>query len=113
MTTFKKATEEIVELRDERNWETYHKPKDVAISVAIEAAELMELFQWKTDEEVQEFVATNKETIADEMVDVLNYLMVLAHDTGIDLLEAAHSKNKKIRKKYPVDVQLKEGHKKV
>lgn len=85
----------VVEFRDERSWKKYHNPKDLAISVSIEAAELLELFQWDNK--------YDKEGLEDEMADVLIYLLSLSDVTHIDLYEAVIKKIEKNSIKYPVE----------
>jgi NTP pyrophosphatase (non-canonical NTP hydrolase) len=81
---------------DERDWNRYHSPKNLAISVSLEAAELLEHFQWTDQIEPQQ-----KEEIGHEMADVLLYLVRLADRLDIDLLEAATRKIELNAKKYP------------
>lgn len=90
----------------ERNWEEYHTPKNLAMSVAIEAAELMEIFQWKTAEESHHLKddPAIKEHLGEEISDVLAYLLNLAQSLEIDLSEAFLDKMKKNAAKYPADV---------
>jgi len=101
----------IIEFRDARDWKQFHNPKDLSISIALEAAELLEHFQWKTPDEVDERVASHREDIADEMSDILNYLLILAHDLDINLLEAADKKLAKNNAKYDAE-KSKGNHKK-
>ncbi len=89
--------------RQERNWEKFHKPKDLAMAAAIEAAELMEEFLWKSDEEIIEKVKNDKERIADELADTFVYLMLLADDLKIDMYDAIEKKMAKNAEKYPVE----------
>ena len=89
--------------RDERDWLQFHDPKNLAISVAIEAAELLEEFQWKTREESEHHAVVNKERIADEVADVAIYLFELADILKIDLATAINSKLDKNALKYPVE----------
>lgn len=79
---------------EERDWEKFHTPKNLAVSVAIEAAELLELVQWKTDEELASFLQTDegRAALSDELADVLIYLVRLADVTGVDLRVAADEK---------------------
>ena len=72
----------------------FHDPKNMSISFIIEAAELLEHFQWKTKEEVKKYVEENKEEIRDEIADVALYLFELADNLGIDLLSAMEKKLK-------------------
>ena len=89
--------------RDERDWLPFHDPKSLAISVAIEAAELLEEFQWKTDEESKRHAIENSENVADEMADIAIYLLELADILKIDLVRAIHTKLDKNAIKYPVE----------
>ena len=89
--------------RDERDWLQFHNPKDLAVSVAIEAADLLEEFQWKSVEESKKHGEVNKERIADEAADVAIYLLELCDVLKIDLAAAIHSKLDKNAIKYPVE----------
>lgn len=86
----------------EREWAPYHTPKNVAASVAIEAAELLEHFQWEHPTPAQ-LSRTKRGEVADEMADVLAYLLSLANVLQIDLADAMHRKMAKNRQKYPAD----------
>ena len=90
--------------RDERGWLAFHNPKDLAISISIEAAELLEEFQWKNTDEIAKKLkdAGEKTKIMDEMADVYIYLLELAEVLGVDLITAAEKKVKKNEEKYPV-----------
>ena len=103
MSDIKQLTEKLVKFRKERNWEQFHKPKDLAISLSLEAAEVLEHFQWKNDEEIENYIKNNKEEIGEELADVFNWIMLLSHDIGIDIFEASENKIKTNAKKYPVD----------
>lgn len=87
----------------EREWQKYHDPKNLAMSVAIEAAELMEHFQWLPSDELKSFVANTEKRreIADEMADVMCYLLSLANALNIDLADAVVTKLAKNERKYP------------
>lgn len=91
--------------RDEREWRRFHTPKDLAVSVAIEAAELLEHFQWRTDEETRGDLAdpARREAVAKEMADVLLLLTSLADVLGVDLHAAALAKLAENARKYPVE----------
>jgi len=86
-----------------RKWQKYHRPKNLAMSVAIEAAELMEHFQW-CDKDADMFSQEEKEAIAEEMADVLHYLLRLASVLDIDLYEASRKKIAKNEKRFPVEL---------
>ena len=98
-----KLTDRVLHFRDARNWKQFHKPKDLAISLSLEAGEVLEHFQWKSETEIEEYVKTNKDEIADELVDVLSYVLIMAHDLDINLVDAQEKKIKKNEKKYPVE----------
>lgn len=103
MTDLKKLEKLVIKFRDERDWKQFHNPKDLSISLALEAAEVMEHFQWKSPKEIIDYVKTNKKDLADEMADVLKYLLILSHDLNIDLTKAVPNKMKKDGKKYPIE----------
>lgn len=86
--------------RDERNWRQYHNPKDLAISISIEAAELLEDFQWINSEEA---LKKNEENIREEIADVLIYSLMLCSDLGLDVKEIVEEKIGKNGRKYPVE----------
>ncbi|MBE9389729.1 nucleotide pyrophosphohydrolase [Vagococcus salmoninarum] len=90
----------INEFRDDRDWRQFHTPKDLALSISLEASELLENFQWKDSKEA---IKENRENIQDEIADVLMYLMMLSDDLDIDLYDAITKKIEKNKLKYPVD----------
>ena len=102
MPTIKTLTRQIVHFRDARDWAQFHNPKDVSISLTLEAAELLEHFQWKTPAQVARHLKTRKEAVSDELADVLYYVLLLAHDLKIDPAKALAAKLKKNALKYPV-----------
>ena len=89
--------------RDEREWMQFHDPKNLAISIVIEAAELLEHFQWKDKAQAERHAADNKEAIAEEIADVAIYLFELADNLDINLYEAIHAKLDRNAEKYPVE----------
>lgn len=93
----------IRKFRDERDWKQFHDPKNLAVSISIEAAELLELFQWKTGDEATRYATQNKDRVAEEMADVAIYLLELADVAGIDLTRAIEAKLEKNAAKYPVE----------
>ena len=99
-----KLKKEILDFRKKRDWEKFHKPKDLAVSIVLEAAELLENFQWKTDTEAAAMVKGKGRTaIEEEIADIAIYLTYLNHDLGIDIEEVMAKKLEKNRKKYPAD----------
>jgi NTP pyrophosphatase (non-canonical NTP hydrolase) len=95
-----RVLEELIKFRDERNWKQYHKPKDLAISLSLEANEFLELFQWKSSEEA---VEKNFEEMKDELADVFSYAFILAHELHIDIEKAILDKIEKNKVKYPIE----------
>ncbi|GAB4268570.1 MAG: nucleotide pyrophosphohydrolase [Candidatus Rifleibacteriota bacterium] len=103
MKTYQELLKKLRIFRQERNWEKFHKPKDLAMAAAIEAAELMQEFLWQSDDEIAGKIKREKERFADEIADTVVYLMLLADDLGIDMYEAIENKMKKNAAKYPVE----------
>jgi dCTP diphosphatase len=93
----------IRQFRDERDWKQFHDPKNLAVSISIEAAELLEHFQWLDKDQAAKHAAENREEVADEIADVAIYLIELADVTGIDIRQAILAKLKKNAVKYPVE----------
>jgi dCTP diphosphatase len=90
---------------DQRDWQQFHAPKNLAMSLAIEAAELMEHFQWISPEESREIAAEPAKLaeVSDELADVLCYALAMANQLNIDLSAAIRGKMKKNEEKYPAD----------
>jgi NTP pyrophosphatase (non-canonical NTP hydrolase) len=106
------STTTVAELRvlvrsfvDARDWRQFHSPKNLAMSLAIEAAELMEHFQWISTENSREIAADPGQLteVSDELADVLCYALAMANEMGIDLSTAIRSKMKKNELKYPAE----------
>ncbi|OUR73605.1 nucleotide pyrophosphohydrolase [Methylophaga sp. 41_12_T18] len=95
---------QLVEFRRERDWEQFHNPKDLAISLSIEASELLEWFQWRTNEDInQQLQSDRRVKLEDELADVAVYLSYLCHDLGVDINKVVQAKMVKNAAKYPVD----------
>ncbi len=99
--SMEKIRQKILEFRDQRDWKKYHHEKDLAISISLEANELLENFQWRSSEDA---VADSKQNIKEEMADILIYLVQMADKMDVDLEEEVYSKLEKNAKKYPVKV---------
>lgn len=99
----KNLTKRIIDFRNVRDWKQFHNPKDLSLSLVLEAAEVMEHFQWKSEAEIDEYVKTHKDEIAEELADVMNYLLLTAHDLDIDICDALSKKIDKSEIKYPVE----------
>ena len=95
--------EKVVKFRDARDWKQFHNPKDCAISLSLEASEVLEHFQWKSKEEVDQYVKEHRDEISEEIADVLYWVLLMANDMKIDLPKAFEKKMKKNEEKYPVE----------
>jgi NTP pyrophosphatase (non-canonical NTP hydrolase) len=94
----------VLAFRRKRNWEQFHKPKELAAAIAVEASELLEVFQWKSHDEVTELLESRaRERVEDEIADVVILLSYLCHDLELDVNAAVRSKLKKNEAKYPVE----------
>lgn len=97
MSDLKQITQALINFRNERDWEQFHNPKDLALALNIEAGELLESFLWKSHEEA------DKEIVKEELADVLAYSLLLAEKYGFDVKEMVLEKIKKNGEKYPVE----------
>src|SRR3990167_7253359 len=102
MSDIEELIQKIIVFRDARDWKQFHNPKDVALSLVLEAGEVMEHFQWKNKEEIEKYVETNKVEIGEELADFLYWVLLMSHDLKIDVLDALGKKLKKNAKKYPI-----------
>ncbi len=109
-TNISKLREEVAKYVEERDWKKYHNPKDLSLSLVIELAELMEIFQWEDQNSIDEMLEdeVKKERIKDEVADVAIYLLSFCNTSEIDLSSAVLEKIKKIKKKYPKEKVLNE-----
>ena len=96
----KELTQTLLKFRDARNWAQFHTLRNLIVSLNLEAAELLELTQWKSEEEM---LGISGEALRDECADVLLYLLLIADKAGINLEEAARNKLKKNAAKYPIE----------
>lgn len=95
--------EHILKFRDDRDWKQFHTPKNLAMSLAVEAAELMEIFQWARDDEIEQVVRERRSAIEEEIADIAIFVHLFCHDLDIDLESAIKSKLEANAKKYPVE----------
>ena len=95
--------EKIRQFADERDWEQFHSPKNLAMALIVEAAELVEHFQWLTEEQSCSLSAEKLSEIETELADILIYLVRIADKLGIDLNQAALKKLQNNAEKYPAD----------
>ena len=101
----KELQKKVIEFRDKRDWAQYHNPKDLAISLSLEAAELLEIFQWKDAEEVEALTSNTgvRERIKEELGDILIYALNMCDAVGLDPTDVILSKLKINERKYPVE----------
>ncbi len=105
MDDLNRLADRLVEFRRQRQWERFHKPKDLALSICIEAAELLEHFQWKGDEQVRDYLDSEAiEEVKEEVADIAIYLLLFCRDNNIDLVDAINKKIEKNESRYPVDL---------
>jgi NTP pyrophosphatase (non-canonical NTP hydrolase) len=97
MSNINELTQKLIAFRDDRDWEQFHNPKDLAIALSIEASELLEAFLWKSPEEARQ------EKVKEELADVLAYALLLAHSCNLDVTRIVEEKIEKNNLKYPVD----------
>lgn len=97
MSETQEIIQALLKFRNERDWEQFHNPKDLAIALNVEAAELIELFLWKNHDEA------NKEKVKEELADIFAYALLLAEKYNLDVKSIVLEKIKKNGEKYPVD----------
>lgn len=103
MTKLEELTDRIISFRDARDWKQFHNPKDISLSLVLEAGEVMEHFQWKNHEEMQRHIENHRAEIGEELADVLYWVLLMGHDFKIDVLDALEKKIRKNEAKYPVE----------
>ena len=100
--SIKELIEQVVAFRDARDWKQFHNPKDLAISISLEAAELLEVFQWSgSDTEADSEKKITK--IKEELADVLIYSLLMGNDLGLDISEIVNTKIEENNRKYPAE----------
>jgi dCTP diphosphatase len=104
ITTISQLRNEVQQFVQERDWQRYHTPKNLAISITIEAAEIMEHFQWHSSERSVDLVREEeiKIKVADELADVMIYCLILANQAKIDISRAVRNKLERNRKRFPI-----------
>ena len=112
-TTVLQLKRKLAKFVKDRDWEQYHSPKNLSMSIAIEAAELMEMFQWATVEESHRILNDKKklEAIKDELADIALFVLEFCNVFDIDLSSAILNKLKKNSKKYPAELAKGKSHK--
>ncbi len=112
-TSLEQIREEIKEFIKERDWEQFHSPKNISMSIAIEAAELMEHFQWLTEEQSKKLLKDKQKrrAIEDELADIAIFILDFCNLCNIDLEEIIEMKLKKTAEKYPAEIVKGKAHK--
>ena len=105
MSEIEDLQEKVAHFIAERDWNQFHSPKNIAMSISIESAELMELFQWRTTQESQtkELLEAKREDIEDEVADIMIYLLSFVNVTKIDLYKAVVNKIKRNQTRFPIE----------
>jgi len=103
--TLESLTRRLIEFRDERDWRQFHSLKDLILSLSLEAGELVELTQWKPEQQFEDEAKSEEvqQRLREECADVLLYLLLIAERTGMDLCQAASDKIDANNLKYPVE----------
>ena len=99
-TISKETVDQVLRFRDERNWKQFHNPKDLAISISLEAAELLEVFQWSASDLN---VEGKRDMLKEELADIANYCILMADCCDLDLDQIIREKVKRNTEKYPVE----------
>ena len=97
MTDIQEIIDRLIEFRNDRDWEQFHNPKDLALAINIEAGELLELYLWKSADEA------DQEKVKEELADVFSFALLLAHQYGLDVKQIIFDKIAKNAEKYPVE----------
>ncbi|WP_278021862.1 nucleotide pyrophosphohydrolase [Flavobacterium ginsengisoli] len=100
MDKYNKIIKELIQFRNDRDWEQFHDSKNLALAISLEATELNELFLWKKDNEVENI---NKDRLKEEIADILSYTFLLAEKHNLDVFDIVSEKIEKNAQKYPVD----------
>lgn len=96
-------TRRIIQFRDDRDWARFHDPKNLSQAIGIEAAELQEIFLWKTNAESTHLANDERDHVREEVADIFIYLITMCHGLNIDILQAVGDKIKRNGQKYPIE----------
>ena len=100
---YEKINNEIKKFVEERDWDQFHSPKNLSMALSVEVSELVEIYQWKKEDDYKTDDVKIKDAVKDELVDIFFYLMRMCHKTNIDLEKSFYEKMEKNRKKYPIE----------
>ena len=104
MDTFEQLKAPLQAFADERDWDQFHSPKNLSMALSVEASELVECFQWLTEEQSKNLSPEQRQAVIDEMADIQVYLLRLATKLDVDMLKAVEQKMVKNAAKYPADL---------
>jgi NTP pyrophosphatase (non-canonical NTP hydrolase) len=104
-------TRVVRQFRDERDWKQFHTEKDMLIALSLEVSELAEHFLWKNSEEINSWLELHRPEFGEELADILYWVLLIAHDSGVNLASAFHKKMKQNAEKYPVAEAKGKSHK--
>lgn len=102
-TQMKDLQDKVIQFGRARNWQQFHSPKNLSMALSVEASELVEIFQWLTEEESDAIDDTKKDAVASELADIFMYSLLLADRLGIDIEDATRKKLKRNETRYPVE----------
>jgi NTP pyrophosphatase (non-canonical NTP hydrolase) len=102
-STLEQLTRLVLDFREERDWRQFHNPKDMALSLSLEAGEVLELMQWRNGSELDAHLKASKDRLGEELADVLGWILLMAHDQQIDLGAAFAKKIELNKSKYPIE----------
>jgi len=102
VSNIKNLTKKIVKFNKARDWEQFHNPKDLALSLSLEASEVLEHFQWKSKKEMEKYIKSDKAHIGQELADVFYWVLLMSYYLKIDIAKAMEKKMKENEKKYPI-----------
>jgi NTP pyrophosphatase (non-canonical NTP hydrolase) len=103
MSDLGKLQDRVLKFRDDRDWKQFHNPKDLAISLLVEATELLDEFKWKDEKAVAKHLKESKESVSDEVMDVLYHVLLISADLDIDISKEFERKMRNNEAKYPVE----------
>jgi NTP pyrophosphatase (non-canonical NTP hydrolase) len=103
LSELESLSRQLAEFARERDWEQFHSPKNLAMALTVEAAELLEIFQWQSEQQSREADRATRERAGEELADILLYSLLLCDKLDIDLAQAAQAKLQRNAEKYPAD----------
>lgn len=103
MEKHEELLQRMIAFREARDWKQFHNSKDLALSLVLEATEVLEHFQWRNGKEMEDYIAAHRDAIGEELADTLYWVLLMGHDLGIDVFAALSRKMDQNEAKYPVE----------